>query len=82
MCSPTELRNDFGEITEMVAPKATHADRMMKGMSYEGALGILHDTAVYCYEGDKPSESPRNKDRCPTRRVPLAVTIIGVMRSD
>jgi hypothetical protein len=73
--SPTKVRNDFGEITERVAPNPTHAESMVRGMGYEEAFGILHDTAVYCYEGDKPFESPRNKDCCHTRKV------AGIMRA-
>ena len=48
--SPTKLRKDYGEIDGMVAPKATHAESMIQGMSYNGSIDILHDKAIY-YEG-------------------------------
>lgn len=48
--SPAKLRKDYGEITEMVAPKPTHAESMLQGMSYKGTIDILHDKAIY-YEG-------------------------------
>lgn len=48
--SPTKLRQDYGEITEMVAPKPTHAESMIQGMSYHGSVDILHDKAIY-YQG-------------------------------
>lgn len=50
--SPTKLRKDYGEITEMVAPKPTHAESMIKGMTYDGSIDILHDKAIY-YGGSK-----------------------------
>jgi ADP-ribosylglycohydrolase len=48
--SPSKLRVDYGEITEMMAPKQTHAESMLQGMSYDGTIDILHDKAIY-YEG-------------------------------
>ena len=35
----------------MVAPKPTHAESMVQGMSYEGTIDIMHDKAQY-YEGN------------------------------
>lgn len=50
--SPTSLRSDYGEITGMVAPKATHAESMVQGMSYSGTLDIMHDKARF-FEGNQ-----------------------------
>jgi len=49
--SPTKLRADYGEVTEMVAPKATHAESMVQGMSYAGTIDIMHDKARF-YTGN------------------------------
>lgn len=48
--SPAKLRADCGEITGMVAPKPTHAESLVQGMSYTGSIDIMHDKAKY-YEG-------------------------------
>jgi ADP-ribosyl-[dinitrogen reductase] hydrolase len=45
--SPTKLRKDYGEITEMVAPKPKHPESIMKGMGYEGSIDIMHDKAGF-----------------------------------
>ena len=49
--SPRKLREDYGEITGMVAPKSTHAESMVQGMSYAGSIDIMHDKAKF-YEGN------------------------------
>jgi ADP-ribosyl-[dinitrogen reductase] hydrolase len=49
--SPTKLRHDYGEIQGMVAPKPTHAESMVQGMSYKGTIDIMHDKARF-YEGN------------------------------
>lgn len=49
--SPQKLRNDYGDITSMTAPKATHAESMVQGMSYKGTVDIMHDKAIF-YEGN------------------------------
>lgn len=48
--SPKKLRADYGEIEGMVAPKATHAESMVAGMSYDGDIDIMHDKA-HLYAG-------------------------------
>jgi ADP-ribosyl-[dinitrogen reductase] hydrolase len=65
--SPTKLRKDYyyaGEeimITEMVAPKAAHAESMVQGMSYSGSLDIMHDKAHF-YEGNTLAEQAHKKE--------------------
>ena len=54
--SPSKLRKDYGEIEGMVAPKPIHAESMIKGMSYQGSIDILHDKAIY-YSGSRVLES-------------------------
>jgi hypothetical protein len=54
--SPNKLRQDYGEVMGMVAPKPTHAESMIQGMSYKGSIDILHDKAIY-YEGNSLKES-------------------------
>jgi ADP-ribosylglycohydrolase len=58
--SPTKLRNDYGEITEMVAPKPNHAESMVKGMSYEGSIDIMHDKARF-YDGNTLAQHTQEK---------------------
>jgi ADP-ribosyl-[dinitrogen reductase] hydrolase len=70
--SPTKLRKDYGEITGMVAPKPTHAESMIQGMSYDGTIDILHDKAIY-YEGAMAAgaasaTTPRTKEEIEARR--------------
>lgn len=50
--SPKKLREDYGEIEKMMAPKPTHAESMVQGMSYSGSIDILHDKA-HLYSGHK-----------------------------
>jgi ADP-ribosyl-[dinitrogen reductase] hydrolase len=45
--SPEKLRADYGDISGMVAPRPTHAESMVQGMSYTGTWDILHDKARY-----------------------------------
>jgi len=54
--SPAKLRADYGEIDTIVAPKPTHGESMVQGMSYSGSIDIMHDKAQY-YEGNKISEA-------------------------
>jgi ADP-ribosyl-[dinitrogen reductase] hydrolase len=54
--SPKKLREEYGEVAGMVAPKSTHAESMIQGMSYKGSIDILHDKAIY-YEGNSLKES-------------------------
>jgi hypothetical protein len=56
--SPVKLRADYGEIRGMVAPKPTHAESMVQGMSYEGSIDIMHDKAKH-YEGNKLAAEAR-----------------------
>jgi ADP-ribosyl-[dinitrogen reductase] hydrolase len=58
--SPTKLRNDYGEITEMVAPQKNHAESMVKGMSYVGSIDIMHDKARF-YEGNTLAQHAQAK---------------------
>eukprot|EP00544_Gedaniella_sp_CCMP2646_P011250 CAMPEP_0202490084 /NCGR_PEP_ID=MMETSP1361-20130828/7596_1 /ASSEMBLY_ACC=CAM_ASM_000849 /TAXON_ID=210615 /ORGANISM="Staurosira complex sp., Strain CCMP2646" /LENGTH=434 /DNA_ID=CAMNT_0049119911 /DNA_START=18 /DNA_END=1322 /DNA_ORIENTATION=+ len=48
--SPNKLRNDYGQITEMVAPKPHHPESMVQGMSYSGSIDIMHDKSRF-YQG-------------------------------
>jgi ADP-ribosylglycohydrolase len=60
--SPSKLREDYGEITGMVAPKPTHPESMVQGMSYSGTIDIMHDKARF-YEGNKlANEAARKLD--------------------
>jgi len=62
--SPKNLRADYGEITGMVAPKPTHAESMVQGMSYNGTIDILHDKAHF-YEGNnlaKQAQEVKSKE--------------------
>lgn len=52
------LRADYGEITGMVAPKATHAESMVQGMGYTGTVDIMHDKARF-YEGNTLAKEAR-----------------------
>ena len=49
--SPKRLRVDYGEITEIVAPKMSHAESMVQGMSYTRSVNIMHDKARF-YTGN------------------------------
>ena len=60
--SPANLRRDYGEITEMVAPKATHAESMVQGMSYEGSIDIMHDKAHF-YEGNTLAKAAQEQQQ-------------------
>lgn len=42
-----KLEAAVGEITGMMAPHKVHAESMLSGMSYSGAMNILHDKAQF-----------------------------------
>jgi ADP-ribosylglycohydrolase len=56
--SPAKLRQDYGELEGMVAPKPTHAESMVQGMSYSGTIDIMHDKARF-YTGNKAAEDAK-----------------------
>jgi hypothetical protein len=56
--SPQKLRDDYGEIQGMVAPKPNHAESMVQGMSYHGSIDIMHDKARF-YEGNALAQKAR-----------------------
>ena len=58
--SPSKLREDYGDINGMMAPKATHAESMVQGMSYEGSIDIMHDKARF-YEGNTLAKAAQEK---------------------
>jgi ADP-ribosyl-[dinitrogen reductase] hydrolase len=49
--SASKLREEYGELKGMVAPKPKHAESMIQGMEYQGTIDILHDKAIY-YSGN------------------------------
>ena len=67
--SPAKLRKDYGEITEMVAPKPSHAESMVQGMSYGGNIDIMHDKARF-YDGHTAAASRKEltKEEIAARR--------------
>lgn len=73
--SPQKLRADYGEITRMVAPKETHAESMVQGMSYQGTIDIMHDKARF-YEGNTLADEARTLS--PRRTWTLAETITAI----
>eukprot|EP00980_Cylindrotheca_fusiformis_P011023 scaffold2533_cov137-Cylindrotheca_fusiformis.AAC.11 len=58
--SPQEMRADYGEINGMTAPKKTHAESVVQGMSYAGTVDILHDKAQY-YAGNQTTEEGKEE---------------------
>lgn len=48
--SRENLRQDYGEVEELLSPKTRHPESMVSGMAYRGSLDILHDKAKF-YEG-------------------------------
>ncbi|GBG30161.1 Hypothetical Protein FCC1311_063812 [Hondaea fermentalgiana] len=51
--NPQKLKEAYGEVTELRAPKPTHAESMILRFSYNGSIDILHDKKAY-YEGCDP----------------------------
>jgi len=60
--SPNKIRADYGEIEGMVAPKPTHAESMVQGMSYSGSIDIMHDKA-HLYAGNSAASTARKLSR-------------------
>lgn len=58
--SPAKLRLDYGEISDMVSPKATHGESMVQGMSYTGSIDIMHDKA-HLYEGNTMAKAAQEQ---------------------
>mmetsp|Transcript_13815 Transcript_13815/g.26832 ORF Transcript_13815/g.26832 Transcript_13815/m.26832 type:complete len:500 (+) Transcript_13815:54-1553(+) len=64
--NPQNLKEAYGEITELYAPQPTHAESMILRFSYNGSIDIMHDKKNY-YEGcdpkiaDKMSKEDRAK---------------------
>lgn len=64
--STDNLRKEYGELNGMTAPKPTHAESMIQGMSYAGTIDVLHDKAIY-YEGNSLKQN-LTEDQIAARR--------------
>jgi exopolysaccharide biosynthesis protein len=56
------MRNDYGELEGMVAPKPTHAESMVQGMSYSGTIDIMHDKSRF-YTGNTAADAAKKMSR-------------------
>jgi ADP-ribosylglycohydrolase len=56
--SPTKMRAAYGHVSGMMAPKRTHAESMVQGMSYDGSIDIMHDKAGF-YAGATAAEAAK-----------------------
>lgn len=68
--SPAKMKKDYGDLNGMVAPKSTHAESMVQGMSYAGSIDIMHDKARF-YTGNKAADSAQrlSKEEIEKRRM-------------
>jgi len=57
-----KLRAAVGSVDGMLAPSATHPESMLSGMSYMGAMDILHDKAKFYNEASRASWSAKDVD--------------------
>lgn len=52
------MRAAYGHVSGMMAPKRTHAESMVQGMSYDGSIDIMHDQAGF-YAGATAAEAAK-----------------------